>query len=336
MATEVGDQVGHALTLDDGRRLGYVDLGDPDGRPLIIFHGTPSSRLDAVWLDDAATRTGWRLVALDRPGHGRSDPAAHSRITDISEDVAALADHLDIDRFAVLGFSGGAPFALATASVLRSRVRLVGLVSGWGPPDRPGAYAGVTRTERWSDGLARRAPVVTRAMFTGIDAVIRLAPNASARLLTRRLTDDDSQASASPDVLASVRESLRQGSAGPAHDLHLIVSPWGFDLDTVEAPVWLWHGDHDPEIPLHHSEYIAGAVPDGHLEVIPGGDHFILYVHADEILGELARASDQLDDLVEGVAQAVDEPLRLGDGAGVGVDADVEVVDVREQREVGG
>ncbi len=83
-------------------------------------------------------------------------------------------------------------------------------------------------------------------------------------------------------------ESFRQGTAGPARDLHLIVRPWGFDLGDIEAPVRLWHGDLDHEIPLHHSQYVADTVRDGQLHVIAGGDHLALFRHADDILRGLA------------------------------------------------
>ncbi len=335
MPGQVEDQVGHTLTLGDGRRLGYADLGDGEGPPLFLFHGTPSSRLEAVWLDEAAGRTGWRLIAADRPGHGLSSPAPRSVIVDTAADVAALADHLGVDRFAVLGYSGGAPFALATALTLGHRVSVTGIVSGWGPPDRPGAYDGVAPSERLSDAVARHTPILTRVMFTGINWFVRLAPTTSAQLLTRRLSADDAAGPATPDALAAVRESFRQGAAGPAHDLHLIVSPWGFVPDALDGPVCLWHGDRDPEIPLQHAEHLVTTVADGRLEVIEGGDHFMLYAHADDIFTALAGASGQFDDLGERVVQAVGEEVRLGDGAGVGVDTDVEVVHVRKQGDVG-
>jgi pimeloyl-ACP methyl ester carboxylesterase len=274
----------------DGRRLGYADAGLRSGRPVVFFHGTPSSRLDAVWLHDAAVRAGWRLIALDRPGIGLSTPRPDGSVLNLADDVASLLDALDIDRSAVLGYSGGAPYALAAAHRLADRVDLVGLVSGWGPPDRVDAYVDVATIERLSDSIARHAPVLTRAMFAAVSTSLRLAPTTSAKLLAHRFEGDGADLQPTADALLPVLESFRQGPAGAARDLHLIVRPWGFALDQIAAPVRLWHGDRDREIPLHHSEYIAGAVADGRLEVMPGGDHLALYRHTDDILTGLAAS----------------------------------------------
>jgi pimeloyl-ACP methyl ester carboxylesterase len=288
MASKDAGRFSQTHALNDGRQLGFADTGLPSGRPLVFFHGTPSSRLDAEWLDDAAARAGWRLVAIDRPGIGLSSPVHGGAVTDLADDVADLLDALDIGDVSVLGYSGGAPYALATARQLADRVDLVGLVSGWGPPDRGDAYVDVATIERLSDAIARHAPVLTRAMFAAVNTSLRLAPSTSARLLARRFEGEAPELDPTPEALHPVLEAFRQGSAGAARDLHLIVRPWGFRLDEVTMPVRLWHGDRDREIPLHHSEYVADAVRDGRLDVIEGGDHLALYRHADEILSSLA------------------------------------------------
>ena len=106
------------FTLPDGRSLGYAAYGDPQGKPLFFFHGFPSSRLEAQFTEGVAGRLGARIIAIDRPGFGRSDFKKERRIRDWPDDVLALADALGIDRFAVLGVSGGGPYAAACAHVL--------------------------------------------------------------------------------------------------------------------------------------------------------------------------------------------------------------------------
>jgi pimeloyl-ACP methyl ester carboxylesterase len=290
MPTQIATRFEQTMELADGRQLGYADVGATDGLPLLMFHGTPSSRLDAVWLDDAAQRSGWRLVSFDRPGHGLSSPCRGGTLVDQVDDVEALADALELEQFAVLGYSGGAPHALAAAAALDGRVSVVGLVSGWGPPDRPGAYEGVVFSERASDALARHAPGVTKVLFGALALSLRLAPVTMGRLMAARLEGgtDSGLLTAGPESMANVREAFRSGPAGAARDLHLIVSPWGFDPADVTAPVHLWHGDRDSEIPLHHARHLADVVPNGRLEVIEGGDHLALYHHGDAILTSLA------------------------------------------------
>jgi pimeloyl-ACP methyl ester carboxylesterase len=289
---DLDERYSRRLTLPDGRAMSYADAGDPDGRPIIFCHGTPSSRFDTVGIDRAAAVHGWRLIAIDRPGHGESSLRPGRRLTDWPGDVTAVADALGIDQFVVMGFSGGAPYALVTAQALGERVELVALVSAWGPPDRPGAYDGVRVSERMSDAVARRAPTATRAMFGGISLFLRVAPRAGARAIDRQMASDGRVVTTdmSDGRVIATREAFRQGTAGAAHDLHLIVSTWDFGLDEITAPVRAWHGGRDPEIPLHHSEYIASAVPDGEVEVIAAGDHLMLFAEADAIFAGMADA----------------------------------------------
>jgi pimeloyl-ACP methyl ester carboxylesterase len=297
MAEELPERFSRTVRLPDGRVLGYADVGDPSGLPIVLFHGTPSSRFDAFWLDDAARRHGWRLVAPDRPGHGLSSPQPGRSLVDWPADVDALAGHLGLDRFAVLGFSGGAPYALVTAQRLPERVTVVGLVSAWGPPDRPGAYDGVPLSERISDSLARSVPGVSRAGFAALRAILLRTPRLGAALLGLRLPSHPEAAEAMADQAAepdpidavgAVREALRPGAAGAAEDLTLIVRPWGFPVGHVRAPVRLWHGGRDREVPVHHAEFLARIVPDGRVRVIEDGEHLMLFLEADTILAGLA------------------------------------------------
>ncbi|HEX7442860.1 MAG TPA: alpha/beta hydrolase [Acidimicrobiales bacterium] len=308
MDPSLPERYARTVRLSDGRVLGYAEAGDPEGMPMVLFHGTPSSRLDAYWLDGPARRAGWRLIAPDRPAHGLSTPQPGRRLVDVADDVAELADQLGLDRFAVLGFSGGGPYALATAHRLGDRVHLIGIVSGWGPPDRPGAYDGVARGEQFFDAMARSWPGLSRVGFGVLRGLVERAPGLATWLLELRLPRPEDSLpdrpvfravpSDVPDLTAGptaeltaigpLREALRQGPAGPAEDLHLIVRPWGFPIGDVVAPVRLWHGSADGEIPVHHAEFLARIVPDGRLEVIEGGDHLMLFLEADHVLGALA------------------------------------------------
>jgi pimeloyl-ACP methyl ester carboxylesterase len=97
--------VADATFTVDGRTIGYADLGDPAGAPVIAAHGAPGSRLMFIDTPDL-TRLGLRLVSIDRPGCGLSDRREGFTIADAAADAVALADHLGFDRFATLGVSG--------------------------------------------------------------------------------------------------------------------------------------------------------------------------------------------------------------------------------------
>lgn len=116
----------------DGREIEYVELGDPHGEPVVHLHGTPGTAGSAALLEDAASRYGVRLLAITRPGYGRST-TTQPGLASVGRDVGELARALGVDEFAVLGVSGGGPFALATAAALPARVRLVLVAAGPGP-----------------------------------------------------------------------------------------------------------------------------------------------------------------------------------------------------------
>jgi pimeloyl-ACP methyl ester carboxylesterase len=134
-ARSAGSVDGCVIRLDDGRRLGFVEYGEPSGPALLYFHGHPGSRLEARFLADAAGRAGLRLISLDRPGLGLSDYQPRRRLRDWSDDVAQIIDRLGLQRVAIIGYSAGAPYALDCAYRLTGRVTACAVVSGAGEVD---------------------------------------------------------------------------------------------------------------------------------------------------------------------------------------------------------
>src|SRR5262249_10636996 len=121
------------ILLKDGRRLGYAQYGDPQGSPILLFHGCPGSRLCGAIFDHVAREQQVRLLVADRPGYATSSPVRNGTLLGYVDDVVALCDALHLDTFAVLGVSGGGPFALACAASLATRVTRCGLLSAIGP-----------------------------------------------------------------------------------------------------------------------------------------------------------------------------------------------------------
>jgi len=111
------------ITLRDGRMLAYAEYGSPKGLPIIHCHGTPSSRVegDLTFSDTLAAELGVRIIVPDRPGMGRSDFQPNRCIVDWPNDVLELASALGLETFAVLGSSGGAPYAAACAALIPTR-----------------------------------------------------------------------------------------------------------------------------------------------------------------------------------------------------------------------
>jgi len=136
-----------AITLPDGRSLAYTDCGAPAGPLVVYFHGAPTSRLDLAGLEESFSALGVRAVSPDRPGYGRSSPQAGRGFSDWAHDVAALADYLGVERFAVMGLSSGGPYAVACAALVPERIISAGVIAGVTDMGWPGAWKGFGQLE---------------------------------------------------------------------------------------------------------------------------------------------------------------------------------------------
>lgn len=260
-----------SIELRDRRRLGYAEHGVAGGPPVVYFHPTPGSRFGIF--GDAPRRAGVRFVAAERPGYGLSDPRPGRRLLDWAADVEQLADALGLERFAVLGVSGGGPHALACGYALPQRVQAVGLASSPGPYfDEPELSELLHDERRAFVELARRDPQTVEAR------VREEAPVAAEEILA---------GGGDPDV----QEGLRAGLEGLVGDrLVNYARPWGFRPHDVRVPVLIWHGEADDGHPPAVARWAAGAIPGAALTVYPGEGHLCDLAHAEEILRALAAA----------------------------------------------
>ena len=200
------------IRLKDGRRLGFAQFGDASGPPLLYFHGWPSSRLEARLLEEEATAQHWRLIAPDRPGYGMSDARPGRTLSDWSADVTELADRLGLERFTVLGMSGGGPYACACAARIPQRLKATVLVAALGPVDVPGATDGMVALNRWLLALAQKAPwLAERIGAVCLRALWRKGQQAIPRQIEERLGAPDKEALADPELRRKLVESSMEG-----------------------------------------------------------------------------------------------------------------------------
>jgi pimeloyl-ACP methyl ester carboxylesterase len=284
------------LRLADGRLLGYAEYGAPDGRPLVFFHGTPGSRLAAAVGSEQAAEKGVRVISVERPGYGISDPRAGRRITDWPDDVAELADHLGLKRFPVAGISGGGPYAAACAWKLPDRIEAAGIISGLGPVYVPAASEGMMRTNRVMWATAKRAPFVMEPFWTliakgtGGGRMDRMLKSVASQM-----PEPDREILRRPEVMEAfrqdLREALRQGGKGAGSDMVLYSRPWGFPLEEIKVPVHLWQGDLDRNVPLSMGKFQASAIPGCKATFIEGAGHLWALDHCDEITDALLPAT---------------------------------------------
>ncbi len=281
------------LILPDGRRLAYAEYGVRGGVPVVYCHGFPSSRLEVRFAHAAAVEARLRLIAPDRPGFGRSDPRPGRRLVDWPADVAALLRDLAIERYSVLGVSGGAPYALACAVAHAQRLDGVALVGGLGPIDEPALARQMPWHARLARPLARHTPVLVRLYFALLVAGLRLAGPLLLALFVRQLSAADRAALADAAVrqalLETFREAARQGASAWVDDFSIYVHPWGFDLSRVDVPVQLWHGGQDRVVAPAVAHRVAKELAHCHPHILPHDGHYSLPLrHAHDILRALA------------------------------------------------
>jgi pimeloyl-ACP methyl ester carboxylesterase len=267
--------------MPDGRELVYEEYGDPAGVPVLSFHGGLSSRLDAAPAHDAALALGVRLISPDRPGMGRSTFQPGRRLLDWPGDVATLADALDLDRFAVMGWSCGGPYAAACGARLGERVTAVGLLSSAVPLELVGTTKGLSSDDRILLFLVRWAPRLASALLR-----VSIADATETRLyreIRRTFPAVDRAAleerGSIVEAVAFIKESMRQGTAGCLQDYRVFGAPWGFDLGDVGVPVHIWEGSEDHTGPPEYRELLLRHLPQADLTIVPGEGHVSLLQH---------------------------------------------------------
>ena len=284
--------------LRDGRVVGYAECGDPTGLPVYYCHGLPSSRLEIAseGIAAAAERAGVRLIAVDRPGIGESSTRLQRTIPDSTLDLADLADGLGHERFAVLGVSGGAPYALAAALRIPERLRAVGVVSGLAPLAGTGLRAVMTPRARRMLWVARWLPGLLDRRLRGVADALERHPESVMTAYERELPEVDRAVVADPSwrqaLTGAWREAFRRGVDGPKQDLMLAARPWGFRLDDVRIPVNLWFGGADRVVPPVMGRFLADGLRFTESRLYPAEGHLSLIVRrAESILSDLVRAT---------------------------------------------
>lgn len=276
------------VKLDGGRKLGFVELGDPSGPPVFFFHGFPGSRLQPAILPVH----GIRVISIDRPGYGLSDPQENRRLSDWPADVAAVADHLDVAEFSVLGVSGGAPYAAACAHDLAGRVRNAVIVCGLGPPDAPGMAAAHLRLLRAVGGWREFPREGLLNLFRGV-ALTPIGERINRRLRALAPKGSKEWHALTPEFASLLRaswaEGLRYSTLGMVSDAEIYGTPWHFEVNDIRVPMTVWHGSADTTVPVSVGHYYAAHCASAHGRFPMGEGHFsLLRNHIDQIVASTA------------------------------------------------
>ncbi len=282
---------GEVIFLPDGRALGFAQFGAPNGKPLFFFHGLGASRLTRHPDESIAAALGVRLITIDRPGIGLSTPKPGRGLLDWPDDVAALANGLGIEQFAVLGWSGGGAHALACAHKIPERLSAVGVVSGAAPLAETAPAEYLTRQWRGAAQIVQIAPWAARAFAWQQGQKTRRSLHRAVESIVARFSESDKALLADEQMrammLETTRELYRQGSRGFYDDMLALSRPWRFRLENILKEVHLWHGQADPLLKPAFGRHLAQTLPNSRMTFYPDEGHFLLFTHWADLLTAL-------------------------------------------------
>jgi pimeloyl-ACP methyl ester carboxylesterase len=276
------------MALSDGRRLGWRVLGDPDGTPMLVIHGTPGSSRQLGALDQPARDRGIAAIAPDRAGYGDSAYDRRRTIGSSARDIGELARHLNLPPCPVVGLSGGGPTALACGALLPGQVTAIATVGGVAPVIPPDPSL---PEERLMIRLASRSEALMRAFFAVITRSAKRRPLQALDKFAGMVAEPDARLLRGNDA---VRQAFLDDFTHPsasnaraaARDAWLFARAWDIDLADITVPVHAWHGTTDRNVPVQHSGVIAARCPAGQRHIVEGAGH-LMFEQVDQIVASV-------------------------------------------------
>ena len=289
-------RVQHHMTLSDGRRLAWLEQGDPAGRPVLFFHHI---YLGPTWTEqsvEALARQGWRVIAPSRPGFGFSDgaaaPAPEERIEFASRSCEELLSRLDTGPVLVVGHANGLIHAQDFAA------RFPGLVRG---------LLSIGGETSWEDGMENDFPwqhkVIATTLLRAPSAIGFLARATVAFIDTGRedfvlktLHRDsplEQRIARRPEVkqviLEGLRHTVRQGAGGLVAEIRLALTDRRETARRVQAPFRIVHGLKDNVFKPDMFDLFASTVPGVELIPVEDAGQYLLYSHWPLVISEMEK-----------------------------------------------
>ncbi|MEW2402606.1 alpha/beta hydrolase [Streptomyces sp. NPDC046862] len=277
----------------DGRELVFDSWGDPQGHPVFLLHGTPGSHQGPRPRSMVLYQLGIHLIAYDRPGYGGSTRKPGRQVADAATDVEAIAKHLKLDEFSVVGRSGGGPHALACAAELSDRVRSAAVLVSLAPPDAPELdwFKGMTESNVREYRNARENRDVLQSTLVQNADAMRADPMALLKDLDEEMPDVDRQVVADAGIRRMLHKNfmsgIKESADGWIDDAVAFSMPWGFDPTEITVPTLLWHGENDVFSPVEHFRWLARSIPRATVVLQPSAAHFAAVPVLPQVLGWL-------------------------------------------------
>ncbi len=279
------------ITLPDERKLAYTEFGQPDGYPVIYFHGGGGSRLDPLLLgDELISQFGIRLIAADRPGIGQSDPQPNRGFSDCPKDIVILADALGLDKFSVLGVSSGGGYVFACAAKIPERLLSAVAISGAWDMD---SLQDLPMFSRWIYTLSKTFPFLLQGVMKLALRPFQGSPGKLLASFKKQLPAVDYAVFQSLSRLQASREStieaMRQGTKGITLDILLYLHPWDFKAAEIQMPVQLFHGEQDTKVPISMARKVSDRLPTAQLFTYPNEGHISIIANQFETIAQALK-----------------------------------------------
>lgn len=272
----------HIITLQDGRKLAYLEYGKTNGRPVMLFHGTPGSRIWSLTDDMVAKQLGIRLISIDRPGYGLSDPKQNRTVLDWTEDVNELADQLKLQTFSIIGVSGGGAYAAACAYKLPERLRSVQIVSSATPFENEKPPASMCRENRIAFFISKRLPLLLKWIYRAQKKQMEKNPEKYIQGMKKGNTHlckwDQQFIQTDEDIkltMIHMKEALRNSVDEAVAEPALLAKHWGFNFQDISIPIHIWHGTADTLSSIKEIKKVASATPHATTHYMKDAGHFL-------------------------------------------------------------
>jgi pimeloyl-ACP methyl ester carboxylesterase len=270
-------------SLRDGRTLSYIEFGDPIGHPIFYAHGGPGSRLEGKLFHEEALCRNYRFIATDRPGMGESTYLPNRKLLDYPKDITELADALGIDKFGVMGWSGGGAHTTVCGYAIPKRLLFNISFAGYTNfAQMPGAEEYLeSKMDQVSVCLSKKHPRLFKIFFDILSVSEKLFPESTYKAVMKTLCESDQKIAAEQDFkdvfIESQAEAFRQGSQGVTSDAAVHYVDWGFKLEEILFNLHVFHGTEDHLVPLEFGQHVSKNVPNCELHIMKGEGHLFPY-----------------------------------------------------------
>ena len=280
-----------SIKLRNGKHIGYETYGNKNNFPIFYFHGWPGSRFELKNIP--LNKKKCYVIALERPGYGISDPIANFKILDWPNIVLEVANILKIKKFSVIGVSGGAPFALACAYLIkRKRLKSVAIVCGLAPHKAKGMnkgrvglllHYGKKPIFSWFLLNLIRLKILTSGLeksFIKWKTKIPL-PKSDLKLFTLNR---------GTQLIKNFQEAVKYGITGVHRDTRLYANDWGFNLKDIKQKLYIWHGSSDLTVPVITTDYYKIKLKKREIFIKQNEGHFsICYNYMNNIIQQVSE-----------------------------------------------